>query len=142
MNVLQLQNWSVSLVVILRCKLFSLDYQDFQYCYMSNFKIAQLEMIFEPCDLCAQSDQSSLSAWRSLGSLAILGVHSEDSDQTGRMPRLIWVFAGRTVSFVGFVIWWLIYHIIGAFTFGHTEMELWWILRQRLVSLAQSQDMV
>ena len=23
--------------------------------------------------------------------------HSEDSDQTGRMPRLIWVFAGRTV---------------------------------------------
>ena len=24
-------------------------------------------------------------------------VHSEDSDQTGRMPRLIWVFAGRTV---------------------------------------------
>ena len=24
-------------------------------------------------------------------------VHSEDSDQTGRMPRLIWVFAGCTV---------------------------------------------
>ena len=23
--------------------------------------------------------------------------HCEDSDQTGRMPRLIWVFAGRTV---------------------------------------------
>ena len=23
--------------------------------------------------------------------------HSEDSDQTGRMPRLIWVFAGRTL---------------------------------------------
>ena len=23
--------------------------------------------------------------------------HNEDSDQTGRMPRLIWVFAGRTV---------------------------------------------
>ena len=23
---------------------------------------------------------------------------SEDSDQTGRMPRLIWVFAGRTVT--------------------------------------------
>ena len=28
---------------------------------------------------------------------------SEDSDQTGRMPRLIWVFAGRTVI-VGFVM--------------------------------------
>ena len=27
---------------------------------------------------------------------------TEDSDQTGRMPRLIWVFAGRTGHFVGF----------------------------------------
>ena len=45
----------------------------------------------------AQSDQSLLSAWRKLGSLATCWVHSEDSDQTGQMPRLIWVFAGRTV---------------------------------------------
>ena len=29
---------------------------------------------------------------------------SEDSEQTGRMPRLIWVFAGRTGHFVGFVV--------------------------------------
>ena len=27
-----------------------------------------------------------------------------DSDQTGRMPRLIWVFAGRTDNCVGFVM--------------------------------------
>ena len=54
----------------------------------------------------AQSDQSSLSAWRKLGSLAIHLVHSEDSDQTGRMLRLIWVFAGRTWHFVGFVMRW------------------------------------
>ena len=40
--------------------------------------------------------ESSLSAWRKLGSLATHWTHSEDSDQTGRMPRLIWVFAGRT----------------------------------------------
>ena len=33
----------------------------------------------------AQSDQSSLSAWRKLGSLATQWAHSEDSDQTGRM---------------------------------------------------------
>ena len=46
----------------------------------------------------AQSDQSSLSAWRNLGSLATHWAHSEDSDQTGRMPRLIWVFAGRTAT--------------------------------------------
>ena len=46
----------------------------------------------------AQSDQSSLSAWRKLGSLATHLAQIEDSDQTGRMPRLIWVFAGRTVT--------------------------------------------
>ena len=39
---------------------------------------------------------SSLSAWRNLGSLATHWAHSEDSGQTGRVPRLIWVFAGRT----------------------------------------------
>ena len=46
----------------------------------------------------AQSDQSSLSAPRKLWSLAMHWSHSEDSDQTGRMPRLIWVFAGRTLT--------------------------------------------
>ena len=44
-----------------------------------------------------QSDQSSLSAWRKLWSLATHWARSEDSDQTGWMPRLIWVFAGRTL---------------------------------------------
>ena len=29
---------------------------------------------------------------------------SKDSDQNGQMPRLIWVFAGRTYHFVGFVM--------------------------------------
>ena len=46
---------------------------------------------------CAQSDQSSLSAWRKLGSLATHWAHSQDSDQTGQIPRLIWVFSGCTV---------------------------------------------
>ena len=40
--------------------------------------------------------ESSLSAWRNIGSLSTHWAHSEDSDQTGRMPRLIWVFAGCT----------------------------------------------
>ena len=35
---------------------------------------------------------------------SFLHADSEDSDQTGRMPRLIWVFAGRTCHFVGFVM--------------------------------------
>ena len=42
--------------------------------------------------------ESSLSTWRKLGSLATHLVHSEDSDQAGRMPRLIWVFAGRSIT--------------------------------------------
>ena len=44
----------------------------------------------------AQSDQSSLSPWRKLGSLASHWAHSEDSGQTGRIPKLIWIFTGRT----------------------------------------------
>ena len=36
-----------------------------------------------------------------------LTVDSEDSDQTGRMPRLMWVFARRTCHFVGFVMSWI-----------------------------------
>ena len=37
----------------------------------------------------------------------LLHADSEDSDQTGRMPSLIWVVAGRTGHFVGFVMLWL-----------------------------------
>ena len=36
---------------------------------------------------------------------------SEDSDQTGRLPRLIRVFAGRTGYFVGFLMRWLITYL-------------------------------
>ena len=36
-----------------------------------------------------------------------LHADSKDSDQTGRMPRLIWVFTWRTCHFVGFVMRWL-----------------------------------
>ena len=38
-----------------------------------------------------------------LGSLATHWAHSEDSDQSDQMPRLIWVLDGRTCHFVGFV---------------------------------------
>ena len=34
-------------------------------------------------------------------------MESEDSDQTGRMPRLILVISGCTCHFVGFVMHWL-----------------------------------
>ena len=35
---------------------------------------------------------------------SFLHADSEDSDQSRRMPRLTWVFAGRTCHFVGFVM--------------------------------------
>ena len=40
----------------------------------------------------------------------LLHADSEDSDQTGRMPRLIWVFAGRTGHVIGFIMLWLNYY--------------------------------
>ena len=46
--------------------------------------------------------ESSLSAWRKLGSLATHWAHSQDSNQSGWMPRLIWVFAGRRVTLLVF----------------------------------------
>ena len=52
----------------------------------------------------AQYDRSSLSTWQSIVFLATHKSHIEDSDQTGQMPRLIWVFAVRTHHFVGFVM--------------------------------------
>ena len=54
--------------------------------------------------------ESSLSAWRKHESLSTHWAHSEDSDQTGQtgqMPRLICVFAMRTCPFVGLVIRWI-----------------------------------
>ena len=47
-----------------------------------------------------------LSAWRNLASLAVQNAPSEDSDQTARMRRLIWIFAGRTCPKVPFVRLW------------------------------------
>ena len=47
--------------------------------------------------------ESSLSASRNFASLAIQNARSEDSDQTARMCRLIWTWAGRTCPMVRFL---------------------------------------
>ena len=65
----------------------------------------------------AQSDQSLLSAWRKLGSLATHWMQSEDSDQTGQMPRLIWVFAGST-----FIL--LVFSCRGAYSYRMADWSL------------------
>ena len=54
--------------------------------------------------ICPVWSESLLSAWRKLGSWATHWAHSKDTEQTGRMPRLIWVFARHTCHFVGFVM--------------------------------------
>ena len=51
--------------------------------------------------------ESSLCAQSVAKDPSFLHADSEDSGQTGRMPRLIWVFAGRICQFVGFVMRWL-----------------------------------
>ena len=48
--------------------------------------------------------ESSLCAHWVAKDPSFLHADSEDSDQTGRMPRLSWVFAGHTCHFVGFVM--------------------------------------
>ena len=53
--------------------------------------------------------ESSLCTLRVANDPRFLHADNEDSDQTARMPRLIWVFAGCTCHFVGFVMWRLIY---------------------------------
>ena len=67
--------------------------------------------------------ESLLSAWRKLASLATHWAHSKDSDQTGRLPRLIWVFAGRTVILL--VLSWGGSHGSLQHGFGY-NMAQWW----------------
>ena len=62
--------------------------------------------------------ESSLCAQQVVKGQMFLHAVSEDSDQTGRMPRLIWVFAGRTGHFVGFVVRRLKYLMLSSFRFG------------------------
>ena len=47
--------------------------------------------------ICPVWSESSLCAQWVAKDPKVLRVHSEDSDQTGQMHRLIWVFAGRTL---------------------------------------------
>ena len=57
--------------------------------------------------ICPVWSESSLCAEWVAKDPSFLHADSEDSDQTGRMPSLIWVFARQTCHFVGFVVSWL-----------------------------------
>ena len=61
---------------------------------------------------------------------------SEDSDQTWQMPRLIWVFAGRTCHFVGFVM----RRPFCTFSFAFSLRDVYLcntVLRERLVASSE-----
>ena len=53
--------------------------------------------------MCPVWSEPSLCAQLIAKDPSFLHADGEDSDQTRRMPRLIWVFAGRTCHFIGFV---------------------------------------
>ena len=71
--------------------------------------------------------ESSLSAWGKIGSLTTQWAHSKDSDQTGWISRLTWVFARRTCHFVDFVIRRLIW--------GYTQEVQWIEIYSKSLSL-------
>ena len=67
--------------------------------------------------------ESSLAPWRNIGTLATHWVHSEDSVQTGRMRRLIWVFAGHIWHFVCFVMMRFKYKFLKRLTWNFRAFE-------------------
>ena len=77
----------------------------------------------------AQSDQSSLcTQWVDKDS-SFLHADSKDTDQTGQMPRLIWVFAGRTTTLLVLSRGGS-YHIVGQFYHNYKmkpslDADLW-----------------
>ena len=69
--------------------------------------------------------ESSLCAQWVAKDPSFLHADSEDSDQTGRMSRLIWFFAGRTCHFVGFVMRRLKFKTTDAYRWRHLQPETW-----------------
>ena len=74
--------------------------------------------------------ESSLSA---LGPLATHWAHSEDSDQTGRMPRLIWVFAGHTATLLALSWRSSFLKILNISPFNCMLWELWKLPRNKTI---------
>ena len=75
--------------------------------------------------ICPVWSESSLSAWRKLWSLATHLVHREDPGQTGRMPWLIWVFAGHTLIL-------LVLSCHGSFCLPHISWPVYWSWKEIL----------
>ena len=78
------------------------------YNWTSTRQIQQNDMSTQRRQIClgirwVWSESSRCAQWIAKDR-RLLHADIEDSDQTWRMPRLIWVFAGRTLHFVCFVV--------------------------------------
>ena len=69
-------------------------------------RTAKTQISLSICPVWSESSQCAMCVAKNP---SFLHADSEDSDQTGQMPRLIWVFTGRTCYFVYFVVRWLSY---------------------------------
>ena len=75
--------------------------------------------------------ESSLCAQWIAKNPSFLHVDSEDSDQTGRMPRLIWVFAGRTAlgwfchEVAQLYFWFHFFHSYDIYTGYKRKLFIW-----------------
>ena len=77
--------------------------------------------------------ESSLSAWKKLWIFGYQTAPSEDSDQTARMRRLIWIFVGHTCQKGRFLILRLICKLL-VFDCFYTPVQV--VSRQPCVKLA------
>ena len=119
-------DWWLAFILTILAHFLNKSFQNLQYCkcHMSRSMTKPTMWPVHPAKTQISLgihpvwSESSLSAWRNLWSLATHWVHSKDSDQTGWMPRLIWVFVGHIWHFVGFVMPWLNYQVIGCYS-GH-----------------------
>ena len=68
-------------------------------------------LVWQSLGICPVWSESLLCTQWVAKDPSFLHAESEDSDQTGRMPRLIWVFAGQKCHFVGFVMRLLIWAV-------------------------------
>ena len=79
----------------------------------------------------AQSDQSSLCAkWVAKGP-SFLHADSKDSDQTGQMPRLIWVFARRIFTLLvllrgGSIVFTVLIGLIQSSIYMYDKKKVWY----------------
>ena len=93
-------------------------------CNLSSCQVDRYEPRYDKtnkmsvCPASTQSNQSSLSTWKKLGSLATHWAHSEGSDSADAQPDLSLRWAHT--HFVGFVMSWLILFQVYILTISET----------------------